>query len=144
MGFLRRSKPVAAPQPAPSRAGQVRHTAIAEVELIKSIGVATLTVTELNDVQGVEQLHELMTVLTDLGVQHHVLDTGNVRYMDSACLGVLVEALLRISRNGGEIIIANPDRNIEYLFKMTRLNRVFRICPDVITAMETVSSARAA
>ena len=144
MAFLRRSKPVEAVPSTPSRAGHVYHTEIAEVELIKSTGVATLTVTELAEGQGIEHLYELLNVLGELGATHYVLDTENVRHMDSACLGVLVEALLRISESGGKIAIASPDRNVEYLFKMTRLNRVFRICPDVISAMEAVDPSQAA
>ena len=144
MAFLRRSKPVRTYQPVHSTAGHVHHTAIAEVELVRSIGVATFTVTELSESHGVEQLYELLGVLGELGAQHYVLDTENVRYMDSACLGVLVEALLRISKSGGKIAIANPDRNVEYLFKMTRLNRVFCLCPDVISAMRAVDPSQAA
>lgn len=120
--------------------GQV-HTPIAEVELIGSTGVATLTVTELSEGQGIEQLYELIGVLSEIGAQHYVLDTENVRSMDSACLGVLVEALQRITLNGGNIAIANANRSVEYLFKLTRLDRVFRICPDVISAMEAVDPA---
>ena len=72
------------------------------------------------------------------GVRHVVLDLQNVQYMDSMCVGVLVELLTRLKQAGGNIALTNASGNIEYLFKLTRLDRVFPICRDVMKAIEVV------
>jgi anti-sigma B factor antagonist len=71
-------------------------------------------------------------------VRHVVLDMQNVQYMDSMCVGVLVELLTRLKDAGGNIALVNASGNIEYLFKLTRLDRVFPICRDVMKAIEVV------
>jgi anti-anti-sigma factor len=72
------------------------------------------------------------------GVRHVVLDLQNVQYMDSMCVGVLVELLTRLKEAGGRIALVNAASNVEYLFKLTRLDRVFPICRDVMKAIEVV------
>jgi anti-anti-sigma factor len=72
------------------------------------------------------------------GVRHVVLDLQNVQYMDSMCVGVLVELLTTLKEAGGRIALVNASANVEYLFKLTRLDRVFPICRDVMKAIEAV------
>jgi anti-sigma B factor antagonist len=114
---------------------------IAEIELIGSTAVATLTVTELTAEEGAEGLAELLLDLTESGAKHFVLDIQNVQYMDSACLGCLVEFLNRMAASGGRIALANTARSVQYLFRLTRLDRVFPICKDVMAALEAVERA---
>lgn len=75
------------------------------------------------------------------GVRHVVLDLHNVNYMDSMCVGVLVELLTTLKDAGGRIALVNASTNVEYLFKLTRLDRVFPICRDVMKAIEAVERA---
>ncbi len=72
------------------------------------------------------------------GIKHVVLDLQNVQYMDSMCVGVLVELLTALKEAGGRIALVNASANVEYLFKLTRLDRVFPICRDVMKAIEVV------
>lgn len=75
---------------------------------------------------------------TGPGIRHVVLDLQNVQYMDSMCVGVLVELLTTLKEAGGRIALVNAAANVEYLFKLTRLDRVFPICRDVMKAIEVV------
>jgi anti-sigma B factor antagonist len=110
---------------------------IAAVEHVgSSTVVATLTVTELTQEQGVNMMAELLQELIDSGAVNFVLDIQNVQYMDSACLGCLVEALNRVSSMGGRIALANTHHSVEYLFRLTRLDRVFPICGNVVAALD--------
>ena len=117
---------------------------IAEVELIGQTAVATLTVTELSQEVGAEQLADLLYDLAETGAMHYVLDVQNVQYMDTACLGVLVEALNRMAARGGRIAVVNPNHSVHYIFRLTRLDRVFSICSDVMSALEAVDRTREA
>lgn len=111
---------------------------IAEVQRIGPTAVATLTVTELTQEKGVAMMADLLDELGETGATHFVLDIQNVQFMDSACLGCLVEALNQLSKGGGRIALANTANSVQYLFRMTQLDRVFPICADVMAAMTAV------
>ena len=115
----------------------VRHK-IAELEHMRQTAVATLTVTELTQEKGVEMLTDLLEELGESGARHFVLDIQNVQFMDSACLGCLVEALNRMAKTSGKIALANTANSVQYLFRMTQLDRVFPICADVMAAINAV------
>jgi len=74
------------------------------------------------------------------GARHIVLDLQNVEFMDSRCIGVLVELLTRLQSGDGRgrIALANAAHTVEYLFKLTSLDRLFPICRDVMRAIEVV------
>ena len=117
----------------------VKRNRIAEVEMMGQTAVATLTVTELRLDRGVEMLNSLLDQLTESGARHFVLDIQNVQFMDSACIGCLVDALNKMAKNGGgKIALANTANSVQYLFRMTQLDRVFPICADVMAAITAV------
>lgn len=126
------------PSPLAPAAGPLIQNKIAEVQRIGEAAVATLTVTELTQERGVDMLTELLDELEQTGATHFVLDIQNVQFMDSACLGCLVQALNRMARTGGRIALANTANSVQYLFRMTQLDRVFPICADVMAALTAV------
>lgn len=106
--------------------------------------VATLTGESLSGAEALELAAALCARVDPAAggpARHVVLDLQNVRYMDSACVGVLVELLTRLQNTGGRIALVNADPNVEYLFKLTRLDRLFPICRDVMRAIEAVERA---
>lgn len=70
--------------------------------------------------------------------RHLVLDLQNVEYMDSGAIGALVSLLTQLHKVGGRIALVNTQRNVQFLFKLTRLDRLFPICNDVMRAIEVV------
>jgi anti-sigma B factor antagonist len=70
-----------------------------------------------------------------------VFDLQNVKHMDSSCVGAMVEMLTRLQRSGGAIALVNAAQSVEYLFRLTRLDRLFPICRDVMTAIQAVERA---
>ena len=108
------------------------------MEVVGQTIMATLTVTELADDTGASRLADLLEDLASCGALHLVLDIQNVQFMNSACLGCLVETLNKITVNGGKIALVNPAQSVQSLFRLTRLDRVFLIHHDVMTALEAV------
>ncbi|MCA9285917.1 MAG: STAS domain-containing protein [Phycisphaerales bacterium] len=115
-----------------------RRGSLADIEFIGETAVATLTVTELSSGAGADQLATLLHELAETGARHFILDVQNVQHMDSGCLGVLVEATGQLAKHGGRIALVNADRGVSYLFKLTRLDRIFPICRDVMSALAAV------
>lgn len=111
---------------------------IADVEYVGGTAVATLTITDLCTGSGVEQLADLLYEMANSGRHRLVLDMQNVQAIDSACLGCLVNACNHLSDNGVRLAVANAGKTVHQVFKLTRLDRVFPICTNVMAAIETV------
>ena len=114
---------------------------IATIDRIGLTAVATLTVESLSTQEGVTLLMELFDEVSQFGAQSLVLDMQNLEYLDSVCLGCLVQALNHAVQSGGRIALVNTDGNVQHLFRVTQLNRLFPICHDVPTALTAIERA---
>jgi anti-sigma B factor antagonist len=123
-------------------AGAHVESSIAQVEFMGATAVATLTIDELTREEGAEQLADLLDSLGETGATDYILDVQNVQFMDTACLGCLVEALNKLASRGGQIAMACPNHNVDYVFRLTRLDRVFKICASVMAALELLEKMR--
>jgi anti-sigma B factor antagonist len=63
-----------------------------------------------------------------------VIDMGNVSYIDSSGLAVLIEAMQKVEKYGGKFALAGLQENVKPIFEIARLDQVFRIYPDVDSA----------
>jgi len=59
-----------------------------------------------------------------------VLDLTGLRYVDSSGLGAFVKLMKAARRSGGDVRLAGPTREVLKVLELTRLNRVFDVCPD--------------
>jgi len=64
-----------------------------------------------------------------------VLDFGNVRFLSSAVLGLLIRISKRIYEMDGELKLCNINPKIYEVFKITRLTKTFDIYKDVDSAV---------
>ncbi len=78
----------------------------------------------------------------DRGHYRLVLDLAKVPYLDSAALGVLVDAVRRARENGGAIYLVQVAPFVQRAFEITRLIKIFELYPGVAEAQ--VAAARAA
>lgn len=78
-----------------------------------------LTVTELPS-----SLKDRVSQLVAQGEKHIVLNLGELKYVDSSCLGELVSVFTTAARAGASIKLANTDRNLKRLLEITRLSNV--------------------
>jgi anti-sigma B factor antagonist len=58
-----------------------------------------------------------------------VLDFGDVAFIDSTGLSVLLNALRRLTRTGGSMVLACSNPTVLRLFEITRLDATFDIVP---------------
>ncbi|MEK7729212.1 MAG: STAS domain-containing protein [candidate division KSB1 bacterium] len=78
-----------------------------------------------------DKLHELI----DQNKTRIVVDLGNVDWMNSSGLGVLIQALNTMRNNGGDIKLANVTERIKSLLMITKLTRIFEIFDTVEDAV---------
>jgi anti-sigma B factor antagonist len=93
-------------------------------------------------VRGEIDLHnspELRGVLLEVLAKHSpkklVLNLGQVPYMDSSAIAVLVEALQRIRKGGGRIFLTDLQPRVKGLLEIARLDTIFIVCKDEADAL---------
>jgi anti-sigma B factor antagonist len=64
-----------------------------------------------------------------------VVDLSRVSYIDSSGLAVLIEAMQSVEEYGGMFSIAGMQETVRSIFEIARLDQVFRIFPDVNSAL---------
>jgi anti-sigma B factor antagonist len=70
-----------------------------------------------------------------------ILDFGNVQYLSSAVLGLLIRISKRIYESEGQLRLCNINPKIYEIFKITRLTKTFDIYENVESAAEDLSEA---
>ena len=68
-----------------------------------------------------------------------VLDFGNVRFLSSAVLGLLIRISKRIYECEGQLRLCNISPKIYEIFKITRLTKTFDIYESIEDAIEDLS-----
>jgi len=66
-----------------------------------------------------------------------IVDMARVSYIDSSGLAVLIEAMQSVEEYGGRFAIAGLQETVRSIFEIARLDQVFRIFPDVDSALAT-------
>ncbi len=100
--------------------------------------IATIEEVRMDAAIAPELKNHISQLLAD-GVTRIVLDISAVQFMDSSSLGALV-SLLKMIGNRGDLIIAGAKGIVADLFKLTRMDRVFRMVPSVDAALEPLAA----
>ncbi|HSH38394.1 MAG TPA: STAS domain-containing protein [Chthoniobacterales bacterium] len=64
-----------------------------------------------------------------------VIDLSRVSYIDSSGLAVLIEGMQNVASYGGKFALAGLQEGVRPIFEIARLDQVFRIYPDVDSAL---------
>ncbi|MGB0768643.1 MAG: STAS domain-containing protein, partial [Phycisphaeraceae bacterium] len=67
--------------------------------------------------------------------QKMVIDLEKVTYLNSTALGVLIAAHTNFSKRGGKVALSTVEKNIENIFVITKLNKLFQIHDDQAAAL---------
>lgn len=91
------------------------------------------------DVYTAARLRERLIEVIGGGAGSVVVDLSRVDFLDSTGLGVLVGALKRLRLAGGELALVCASEKLLKIFRITALDRVFRLYDTVAAA--TASAA---
>ena len=113
---------------------------------VKYAGSATIvsfTDERILEEKDINELQEsLMSVIESASAKISlILDFGNVRFLSSAVLGLLIRVSKRIYEQEGQLRLCNINPKICEIFKITRLTKTFDIHTDVESAAEDLSQA---
>lgn len=102
-------------------------------------GIAIIVADERLDALVASNLKNAVTKLSDEGKRKILIDMGQTKFIDSAGCGALVASLRVILRNKGDMKVARPSQQVQTLFELTRLHRVFEIFDDMDAAVRSFS-----
>lgn len=92
------------------------------------------------DAAAAPEARSVLRGLVDSGCSRIVLDMAAVDFVDSTGLSVLVSCLKGARALGGDLHLAGVRPEVQALFELTRLDRVFRAFPDENTAVAAFSA----
>ena len=110
------------------------------VEYAEKATIISFTDEKILEEHDIKALQEsIMSVIEQTERINLILDFGNVRFLSSAVLGLLIRISKRIYENNGHLKLCNINPKIYEIFKITRLNKTFDIHKDVESATEDFS-----
>ncbi len=81
-----------------------------------------------------------MMELSNTPSERVVLDLSNVEFLDSSGLGAVVGSMKQLGR-ARKLDLAGLTPTVEKVFRITRMDRVFRIFPDADAAIQDIANA---
>ncbi|HEY1422727.1 MAG TPA: STAS domain-containing protein [Candidatus Acidoferrum sp.] len=91
--------------------------------------------------EGTALLRDTIRNILEQGNNRIVLNLEAVEYIDSAGIGELIRTHASVRSRGGQLKLVNARGNVYGLLKITRLDNVFDIEPDELTALRSLRQA---
>ena len=101
-----------------------------EVQVFRPHGALTLGV-------PVDSLRQALDEVINAGCADLVLNLGDVRWIDSSGIGVVVKALTSAKRQGGTLKLVNPSKPTQQTLKMCGLLALFEIYGEESDAVQS-------
>jgi len=73
-----------------------------------------------------------------------VFDFTGVKFFSSQVLGLLLEARGRLQPREGQVVVCALTAQLERVFRVTNLDQIFTLYPDLLAAVAVVAGANAA
>jgi anti-sigma B factor antagonist len=100
------------------------------------VSFADEKILEEKDIKALQE--SIMSIVEQAERINLILDFGNVRFLSSAVLGLLIRISKRIYERDGLLRLCNINPKIYEIFKITRLTKTFDIYKDVQSAAEDI------
>ncbi len=71
-----------------------------------------------------------------------ILDLSQMSFVDSSGIGALIETYQKITSKNGEIVFILDNPRIMKIFKLVKLDRVFKIFPNLGQALQSIGVSR--
>lgn len=82
-----------------------------------------------------DELRDAIKKLSEAGNKKLVIDLGEVSYLNSSALGVLISAHANYAKREGEIKLCRLSKNLENIFVITKLSLIFNSYPNQMEAI---------
>jgi anti-sigma B factor antagonist len=102
-----------------------------------AIQLLTLSGELIDKNQAVEMLIAVDAIL-ELGKNKFIVDLGELKYMNSSGLNVLIQLLTKTRNKGGESVLFNVNKKVNELFIITKLNTLFKVVASKQEALDKI------
>ena len=92
----------------------------------------------IGETKGIE-LVELINNVLNGGAKYALVDIGDVRYINSSGIGVLITILTKFRNKGGEMYLIKPSEHVKKLLIITKLQAIFNIVDSKAEALGQIS-----
>lgn len=106
-----------------------------EKEVHGDVVVLTIIGTDANLARS-EIFKDFVFEEIELGARRIVISFENVEYLDSSFLGALVAILKSLVPHGGKLVLVELNNDIQNLFELTRLDKIFTLKNSLETALK--------
>lgn len=87
-----------------------------------------------------DELRDTIKKVSEAGNLKLVIDLGEVSYLNSSALGVLIAAHANYTKRSGKVMLCRLNKNLENLFVITKLSLIFDSYPNQIEAIAGFSN----
>ncbi|MFQ5854658.1 MAG: STAS domain-containing protein [Anaerolineae bacterium] len=101
-----------------------------EIKVERNGAVVVVAVTGDVDAATAPRLREQFDDLLGEGQHKFVIELSEVGFMDSSGLATLVQLFKRVRIGHGDVRLSGTQPEVQRIFELTRLHRVFDIFPD--------------
>ncbi|TVR79900.1 MAG: anti-sigma factor antagonist [Chitinophagaceae bacterium] len=105
------------------------------IEKAENVNVITLKGSLLAEVQSRELLEKFQALIAE-GEVNFIFDLGELEFINSSGLGLLLTCLTKSRKAGGEVILANVPGQVNNLLVMTKLNNIFYNTDNIPAALK--------
>lgn len=88
------------------------------------------------DANNSGELKSQMIDLLQSGQRNLLIDLEKVTFIDSSGIGALVSGFKNATAGGGKLFLCNLQQQVQSIFELTRLHRVFDIFADRESALQ--------
>lgn len=101
-----------------------------EIKVNKKGKVAILRCSGTLDADTMAVFKKHTSDLFNEGVVKLVLDATDLAFIDSMGLGAIISVMRRVREKDGDIKICGLNHDVEQIFEITRLNKLFDVCKN--------------
>jgi anti-sigma B factor antagonist len=118
----------------------MEHIGVMEVETRDGVMVVRFGTATIDASEGFEKIaKDLRQLVGEQKPAKMVVDFGRVVFFSSHMLGLLVDIWRRLKDCGGLLVISGINPNLNRVFRITNLDKVFTFYPDVDSALKALA-----
>ncbi|MFC1499454.1 anti-sigma factor antagonist [Candidatus Zixiibacteriota bacterium] len=105
----------------------------------KGIAVVRPPSSRMMDPAETNRIHKKVKQHISKGIPHVVIDLGNVDWLNSKGIGMLISCLTSCRDAGGEMVVARPSKRVKSLLMISQVIRLFDTYETVKEAKRALS-----
>ncbi len=78
-----------------------------------------------------EEMRDILHQMIDENKKNIIVDLGDVTFVNSTGIGILISGFTTMKNGGGNFVLANISDKTRGLLSVTKLNTIFKVYPNI-------------